>query len=97
MGRPQAAEAREPGVQLGEPGRVERVDSALRLAADADEPGLAEQPQVLRDGRRGHIESACDLARGMFSDREHLDDPLPGGVGQCRELEHVLVIRHLLN
>src|SRR5258705_5920080 len=54
----------EIGAEHVEPSRIEPVDPARpRLAVD-DEPGLAQDPEVQRDGRAGDGQLGCQLADG---------------------------------
>src|SRR5438874_11233339 len=56
--RPQTSIGLQPLVKLAERLRADPVDAALRLGPDGDQPGLAQHPQVLRDGRLAHLELA---------------------------------------
>lgn len=77
--------------------RVERVDAALRVAADVDEAGFAQEFEVLRDGGRGHVEAARDVAGGELARGQHLEDPAAGRVGERGKTDHPYIISYWLN
>src|ERR1700681_592662 len=85
---PEVPEAREPGVERGKAGRVERIDAALRVAPDLNQSGLAQQLEMLRYRGRRHVEAPGDLANRQLARGEHLDDALPGRVAERRESLH---------
>src|SRR5215207_7327959 len=76
----------EPDVELVQWGGVERVDTPVGLAADLDEPGLAQHAQVLRGARLAQPQVLDELAhrsRPLEQQREHgaaiwVGEGLPG-------------------
>jgi hypothetical protein len=60
--RPEPAQAFNPRSQLADSGGVQLVDAPLRIAANADEIGLPQDSQMLRNGRSSHLETARDFA-----------------------------------
>ncbi len=53
------------------------------------EAGFSQQLEVLRDGGRGHVEAARDIAGGKLARREHLDDAASRGIGERGERLHL--------
>src|SRR5690606_38451919 len=89
---PEAAEAVEPGVDLGQGARVDGVDEARSLGAHGREAVLAQDLELLRDGRLGDAELAGDdlddLARGVLTFRQKLEDSPPNGIAEDVEGVH---------
>src|SRR5712692_7934839 len=55
----------------------------LALAAAGDQPGFAQNLEMVRDGCGGHAAHGDDLAAGhAAAGRDGLEDPEPGLVGQ---------------
>src|SRR5687768_17810113 len=50
-----------------------------------DQPGLAEQPEMLGNGRTADREEAADLVDRERPVRERGDDPAPAGIGDRPE------------
>jgi hypothetical protein len=79
-------------IEIGEPGRVDAIDAALRVDAHGNQFGVAQYFQVLRNGRWGEGEVLNDLAGGELALSQKLDDLAAGGVGKGGEGEHEFVI-----
>src|SRR5215203_1324447 len=95
---PEDAIAREPVVQLGERGGVERVDAALPLLARQHEPALAQHAQVPRHARAARLELRGDLAGRLLTLGQQLHDPPPRRFRQHLERLHArYVTRSLRN
>src|SRR4051812_23849748 len=80
--RPERAIALEPVVELGERSRIERIQPALTVTADAHEPVLAQNPQVARDPRPARVELGRKLTCAPLPLGEELDDAEPRWVGE---------------
>ena len=89
-----APEAVEPAAQLAEAFRVDLVEAARAVDLVADEAGLAQRLEVLRDGRPAHRQAGGDLADRHRAGAQALEDGASGRVGQGGE--GVLVSHGLL-
>ena len=78
----------QPVLQVVEAGRIERLDARLALGAGGDEPGLAQDVQVLRNGRRTQVEFLDELAGGMLALGEQLDDAPAGRISNGGKTLH---------
>jgi hypothetical protein len=85
---PELPDAAEPLLELAESGRIELVNSALRIHPRAHQMRALEHLQVLGHGRRAHIESPRNVSGTHFTFRQHLDNATAGRVGKGREAEH---------
>jgi hypothetical protein len=74
VGRPEAPEGRQPGVDLHERFGSNSIDAPLRLDARLHEAGLAQDAQVLGHGRLRNPQLALDLANGLFRRRQEAED-----------------------
>ena len=74
VGRPEAPERREPGVDLHERLGPDPIDAPLGFDARLHEAGLAQHAQVL--GHRGlrHPQPALDFADGSLRRRQQAED-----------------------
>ena len=70
---PQPAVWRQPGVELGQRSGVDLVHPPLRVRSDADQPGLAQYPQVLGGAGLGQAELAHELVDGPWPLAQQLD------------------------
>src|SRR4051812_37230641 len=68
--------------EVVEDGGVELVDDLLALSLGDDETGVAELPEVPRDGGPGSWEMVGDFARGLRTVFEETEDVAAGGIGQ---------------
>jgi hypothetical protein len=59
---PEPTEWGQPRIDLLQSLRVQSVEPALRVHGGLHEPGLAQHPEVLRDGGLRQVELALDLA-----------------------------------
>src|SRR4051812_6656805 len=66
VGGPELTEWRQPGIHLLQWLRVQPVETALCVDRGFDETGLAQDAQVLRDGRLRHPQLTLDLADRLF-------------------------------
>src|SRR5829696_2036117 len=95
---PEDAIAREPVVELGERGGVERVDAALPLLAREHEPALTQHAQVPRHAGAARLELRGDLAGRLLTLGQQLHDPPPRRFRQHLERLHArYVTRSLRN
>ena len=86
-------EALEVLAQLGERVSVDAVEVARPLAALADEAGLLEDAEVLRNGWAGDGQAERDLTDGARAFAKALENGPPCGVGQrchCLSVSHCL-------
>jgi len=74
---PGAPVACEPGVELPERLRTELVDPLLAGRACLDDPGVAENAEVLRDLGLTHPEPLDDLPHREWLEAKELDDLQP--------------------
>ena len=79
---------RQPAFRTTQRVRLEPVDPLLGVFADMDDPGFAEDAQMLRDRRAAHQKVARQLAGRSVFFGEQLDDPAPRRVCQCLERFH---------
>ena len=63
---PEPAERSEPGLDFPKRFRFQAVETALRVHRGFHEPGLAQNPQVLRNGRLRHAKLPLDLSHGQL-------------------------------
>jgi hypothetical protein len=68
------------------------VAAEIRLGGHRDEVGVAQDGEVLRHGRRGDVESRCDLARGELAVPDQRQDLAPDRRGERGE--HPLHVGH---
>jgi hypothetical protein len=79
---PKAAIAIEPGFELLERRGSQRIDSALRVDADIDEAGVAQNTQVLGYLRLAETKTINEVANGAWSVEQQLNDVKAIGLGQ---------------
>src|SRR6266508_2666483 len=75
--------------------RLEPAGPPLRIAAARDEAGALEDFQVLRDGRKRHVEGPGQLGDGGLTFREPRQDRAPGRIGERSERNAQVVRGHL--
>ena len=89
---PEPAEVVEPVVDLLERRRVDRVEPARALGPDGREPAVAQDLEVLRDGRLRdpelRLDDVADRAGRQLAVGEELEDPPPDRVAQDVERVH---------
>ena len=71
---PEAAERRQPGVDLPKRFRLQAVEAALRIHRGFHEAGLAQHAQVLGDGWLGHAKPALDLSDRLLGSSQKAQD-----------------------
>src|SRR3954471_8596663 len=71
---PERAVRLEPGIEFGQRCRIEVVEPALGVAANAHEPVLAEHPQVLRHTRLAQPGPLDDLPDGTCAVTQKIED-----------------------
>src|SRR6188474_3212430 len=86
-------EALEVLAQLGERVSVDAVEVARPLATLADEAGVLEDAEVLRNGWAGDGQARGDLTDGARALAKALENGPPCGVGQCC---HSISVSHCL-
>ena len=64
---------------------VERVEHHAPFAPRLDEPQIAQQPQLVRDGRLGHADQRGEVADAQLAVRERVEDPHPRRVAERAE------------
>ena len=87
---PVAAIGGEPAVDLGQRRRVEPVPAPLRVDPHADEPGVAQDPQVLRDPGLAEPKVLDELADQVLAVAQQIEDPAAAGIGQDVEDLHAV-------
>src|SRR5688572_24805324 len=80
--RPERAVGLKPRVDLGQRLRAQRVQALLALAADVDEPGLAQHLQVLGDAGLAERQALDDVADGALADAQQVEDLATVGFGE---------------
>jgi hypothetical protein len=85
VGLPELAILFEPLFQLLERGRAEGVDAALGVAANADEAGLAEHAEMLRNLGLAEAEAQDEFADGAGAAEQEFDDVEAIGFGEGAE------------
>ena len=98
---PVRAKAVEPGVDVAQRLRLDRVEPPGALGAHRREAGLAQHPQVLRDRRLGDPElvpdDLGDRARRVLAGGEQLEDASADRVAEDVERVHAgNAYQHLL-
>ena len=95
---PEPAEVVHPVVELAERRGIDRVEPARALRADGGEAALAQDLQVLRDGRLRdpelRLDDRRDRARRDLAIGEQLEDPAPNGVAQDVERVHGPILEY---
>jgi hypothetical protein len=66
VSRPEAAELRQPAIQLLKWFRFQPVETALRVHRGFHEASLSQHAQVLRHGRLRHTKLTLDLSHRMW-------------------------------
>src|SRR5262245_19491909 len=91
--RPEAADAVEPGVDVAQPGWIDRVEAAGSLGAGGREASFAQHPQVGGDARLGDAELALDdaahRAGGQLAVSEEFEDAAADGIAEDVEGVHL--------
>ena len=89
---PRSAETAQPCVDLGQRARIDGVDAPRAFGAHRREPALSQHLQLLRDRRLGDAElprdDFDDLAGGVLTLGEELQDPAPNGIAEDVERMH---------
>src|SRR6188474_2822194 len=85
--QPVAPELLEELLELGEALWPRAVEATCPVSPLVHESGLLQDGQMLGDGRTGHVEVRCDLARRKLGIPDEAEDPPPVGLRdrlQCR-------------
>ena len=88
---PLAAAAFHPTFNVLEPSGLESIDTPSAFPTTRHEPGLAQQTKVSRDRGLADTELPDDLADVALVERQQLENPAAGGVGEGREGFHETV------
>jgi hypothetical protein len=75
----------EPGAHGAQPLRIDGVDAARPILAVADQAGVLQHLQVLRDRGPADRQARGDLAHRARPGRQPLQHPAAGGIGQGGE------------
>ena len=78
---PEAAELRQPRIELLEGFRFEAVETALRVNGGFNKTGVAEDAEMLGDGGLGHAQAALDVSDGLLGGAEEAEDGAAVGLG----------------
>jgi len=78
---PEAAERRQPGIQLTQWFRLQPVEAALCVHGGLHEAGIAQHAQVLGHGRLGQTQLALDLSHRLFRGEQQAQDGAAVGFG----------------
>jgi hypothetical protein len=74
------------------PLEVRPVEAEAPAGGQDEQPGLAQDLQVLRDARRGEADVGHELARRTLALRAERDEPAPDGMRErAQELVEVLL------
>lgn len=84
--RPEAPERRQPRIDFLKWFRFEAVQTALRIDRRFDEARIAQDAQVLRDGRLRHVKTPLDFAHGLLREDQEVQDSAP--VWLRNDIEH---------
>src|SRR5215510_10836021 len=71
---PEAAVVGDPGVELLERLRAQRVEPPLSVGTHPDEAGFEQQPQVSRDSGLMDLQALDDVVHLLLSAPQNLDD-----------------------
>jgi hypothetical protein len=85
VGRPEAPEGLQPGVELHERLGPEAIDAPLGFDARLHEAGFAQHAEVLGHGGLRHPEPALDLADGALRRGQQAKDGPAVRLGDDRE------------
>src|SRR4051794_37975937 len=92
---PEPAERSQPGIDFLEWLRFEPVEPTLCVDGGFNETGLAQDPQVLRDGRLRHAKLTLDLSDRLFRRNQQAQYRAPVRLRNDVEYRfHSLDIRH---
>ena len=93
---PEAAELGQPGIHFLKGPRFQPVETALCVHGGFHETGVAQHPQVLRDGRLRHAKLTLDLSHRLLGRDQQAQDGAAVGLGNDFEYGfHVLYILHI--
>ena len=62
-----------------------RVQHGFSVSAAADQPGMAQDPQLMRDRGLRHTKHVCNVRDRSFSSRQRVQDPASGAVPENLE------------
>lgn len=82
---PQRSVLGEPGVELAERLRSQRIEPALSVGTHRDEARLVEDAEVPRHPGLVNPGALDDVADLLFAPAKHLDDATPRGIGERLE------------
>ena len=83
--RPETTELSEPSVELLEWSGLQSVETALGIHCRFDEAGVAQDAEVLGDGRLRHAELTLDLTVGLLGRGQEAEDRAAIGLGDDLE------------
>ena len=83
--RPEMAIAGQPQVEVLQRGGIEAVKPPLGVLANVHQPGLAQDREMLRDGRLADRQGVDEVAGGAFAVGQHGQDRHAVGFGQGGE------------
>src|SRR5687767_14261351 len=72
--QPEAAIRRDPGLDLGQRLRPQRIPASLRVLPNLDEPCLAQHPQMLGNRRLAGAEDLDQIAHGALPLAQQIED-----------------------
>ena len=72
--------------------RPQRIEPAAPLCSGGDEPGIAQDAEVLRDARLAQPELIDELAHRLLAVAQEVEDRPAVGLGQRRVGRHALHI-----
>jgi|SRR6185437_6397458 len=95
---PEAAVAFDPVLDLCQPLPLQRVDAALAVGRDLDEPRLPQHLEVARDGGLGDAwEGIHQLPRGLWALEEEVEQGAAAWVGDgCEGVHRAIDKRSLI-
>jgi len=87
-GGPQMPVGLEPLVDRAERIGAHPVQASLSVHSHLDEPGFAQDPQVLGDRRLAQLEPLHELAHAVLRRSQEIEDPAAVGLRQDFEYGH---------
>src|SRR3569623_1149225 len=82
LAAPESAIGGEPAVELRNGFGPQRIDAPLPLAPHADQPGLAQQLEMLGNARLADLHRLDDLARRPLAHAQQVEDLPASRIGE---------------
>jgi hypothetical protein len=98
LGLPELSVVRDPRERIAHRHRMERSPAHSPFLLHRREPGALQHAYVLRDRRKRHRETRCELADRAIAGSEAREDVAPGGIGEGEEggIESAGMVNHVV-